>query len=80
MALTAVISDALMIEGSHLRKIRSQAHIKPEVKHDPPAVTEDEEVAILRLIREGHSSESYDTQREVLNFVEIQFGKCRTYQ
>jgi hypothetical protein len=51
-----------MIEGAHVRKMRSKAQIKPKGEHRPLAVTEDEEAAITRLIREGHSSGNYATQ------------------
>jgi hypothetical protein len=79
ITLTAVaIGDTFMIEGSHVRKIRSKAQIKPKGEYRQLAVTEDEEAAIIRLIREGHSSGNYVTQRDVLNILGVQFEKRPT--
>jgi hypothetical protein len=49
----AALGAAFMIEGSHLRKIRSKAQNKPKAAHRPLALTEDEESAVIRLIRMG---------------------------
>lgn len=70
IALAAVaIGDTFVIEGSHARKIRSKAHIKPKAAHRPLALTEDEEAAVVPLIREGDGSGNDVTRRGVLNFV-----------
>jgi hypothetical protein len=74
----AAFGAAFMIEGSHLRKIRSKAQNKPKAARRPLALTEDEGSAVIRLIRDGHSSGTYVTPRDVLNFVESQFQKCLT--
>jgi hypothetical protein len=76
----AALGAAFMIEGSHLRKIRSKAQNKPKAAHHPTTLTEDEESAVIRLIRDGHRFVNYVTQRDVLNFVESQFQKCLTYR
>jgi hypothetical protein len=76
----ATLGAAFMIEGSHLRKIRSKTQNKLKAAHPPLAFTEDEEPAVICLIRDGHSSGNYVTQRDVLNFVESQFQKCLTYR
>jgi hypothetical protein len=76
----AAIGGTCMIEGSHVRKIRSAVQIEPKAGHRPLALTEDEEATIVRLIGEGHGSGNYVTQRDVLNIVEVQFGKCLTYR
>jgi hypothetical protein len=76
----AALGVAFMIEGSHLRKIRSKAQNKPKAAHRPLALTEDEESAVIRLTRDGHSPGNYVTQRDVLNFVESQFQKYLTYR
>jgi hypothetical protein len=67
----AALSAAFMIEGSHLRKIPSKAQNKPKAAYRPLALTENEESAVIRLIRDGNSSGNYVTQRDVLNFVAI---------
>jgi hypothetical protein len=69
-----------MIEGSHRRKIRSKIQNKPKVAYRPLAFIEDEDSAVIRLIKDGHSSDNYVTQRDVLNFVESQFQKCLAYR
>jgi hypothetical protein len=51
-----------MIEGSHIQKMRSKAQTRPKAAHGPLALTEYEEAAVVRLIREGHSSGNYVTQ------------------
>jgi hypothetical protein len=75
IALTSAATvDTLMIEGSHVRKIRSKAQIITETAPRPLALTEYEGDAIVRLIRKGPSSGNYVIQKDVLNFVEVQFG------
>jgi hypothetical protein len=66
----AALAAEFMIEGSHLRKIRRKAQNKPKAAHRPLALTEDEESAVIRLIRDGNSSGNDVTQRDVLNVVE----------
>jgi hypothetical protein len=81
MTLTAAaLGAACMIEDSHLRKIRRKAQNEPKAAHRPLALTEDEEPAVICLIRDGHSSGICVTQRDVLNFVESQFQKCLAYR
>jgi hypothetical protein len=67
----AALGATFMIEGSHLRKIRSKAKNMPKAAHRPLALTEDEESSVIHLIRDGYSSGIYVTQRDVLNFVEL---------
>jgi hypothetical protein len=76
----AALGAAFMIKGSHLRKIRSKAQNKSKAAHRPLALTEDDKSAVIRMIRNGHSSGNYITQRDVLNFVESQFQKGLTYR
>jgi hypothetical protein len=48
--------------------------------HRPTAVDPDEENAVIRLIETGCANGNFITQRDVLNFVEGEFGKCSIYE
>jgi hypothetical protein len=78
--IAATIGNTFLIEGSHVRTIRSMSRIKPKAAHGPLALTGNAEAAIARLIREGNSSRNYVTQRDLLNFVEVQFEQCLTHR
>jgi hypothetical protein len=81
ITLTAAsLGAAFMIEGSRRRKIRRKAQNKPKAAHRILALTQDDESAVIRLIRDAHSSGNYVGQRDVLNFVESQFQKRLTYR
>jgi hypothetical protein len=63
MAVTAAaIGETSMIEGSHIHKMRSKAQTKPKAAHGPLALTEYEEAAVVRLIRESRGSGNLVTQ------------------
>jgi hypothetical protein len=45
----------------------------------PTALEPDEENAVIRFIGAGNANDNVVTQRDILHFVESEFGKCLIY-
>jgi hypothetical protein len=74
------LGHAFGIEPSHVRKIRSKAEKKPKPPYRPAALNEDQTAAVVTFIENGHRTQNYVTQRDILSFVERNFQKCLSYQ
>jgi hypothetical protein len=48
-------------------------------EHHPFTLSPEQEIMIIALIERGYSDGNFVTQRDFLNFVDFQFGKCFTY-
>jgi hypothetical protein len=75
----AIVARVFAIEASQVWKVRSKAKKQQKLPHRPPALLPDQEDALVALIETGYERGNFVTQRDVLNFVEDNFGKCLTY-
>jgi hypothetical protein len=75
-----VIGHVFGIEASHVRKICSKAHKKPNPPYRSLSLEEDQTAGVLAFIRNGYGTHDYLTQRDILSFIESSYRKCLTSQ
>jgi hypothetical protein len=79
ISLPAVIIRRVFgIHEAHVWKIRSKPQKTARLGHRTFELSYEQERAIITSIERGHSDGNFVTQRDLLNFVEFQFGKCLT--
>jgi hypothetical protein len=66
------------IQESHVRRVYYNGKTAPRVPHRPLALGPDKDNTDIRLIEAGQGNRDFITLRDVLNFVEAEFGKCST--
>jgi hypothetical protein len=72
------IAMTFNISTDNVRQIRHRAWMKKKEPHRPLVFDPDQEVDIVRFIREWFGSQNYATQKDVLHYVEEQFNKTIT--
>jgi hypothetical protein len=76
---TSDIAKIFNIQNHHVSSIRHKAYLKKKPPYRPTTLDSHQEENVVHFIQDGFDSWNYVTQREVLNYVEQNFGKILTY-
>jgi hypothetical protein len=75
-----VPGHAFGIEASQVRKIGLKADKKPKPLYGQPTLDEDQTTGLLAFIQSGYGAHNYVNQRDILSFIEDNYGKRLIYQ
>jgi hypothetical protein len=76
----AIVAQIFEIQVGHVWKIQSKAQKNPKPPYRPLALSPEQEDAVVALIESGYADGNFTSNRDVLNFVESEFGKCLTHR
>jgi hypothetical protein len=75
----AILARVFGIQDAQVWKIESKARQGSKPAHRLLALSPEQEDAIVALIEIGYHNGNFTTHRDILNFVESEFGKCLIY-